>query len=262
MLFSPLFSGSSGNATFIEAGGVRLLVDAGLTGIRIEQALSAIGIPANTIHGILVTHEHIDHVRGIGVLSRKHGIPVYANAACWEAMPASVGEIAPGCTRVIETGRDFYIKNVNVTPFATPHDAAEPVGYTLRHEKRCAGVLTDVGHIDERLIDAVEDCDILLIEANHDIEMLKSGSYPYPLKQRILSNRGHLSNIDCGRALCRLYARGLRNAILGHLSRDNNEEQLAMETVALQLQTEDIYSGMRVAMSHRDRPCGVFHLEC
>ena len=260
MLFSPLFSGSSGNCTYIEAGNTRILVDAGLTGARIEQALCAVGAEPGTISAILVTHEHIDHVRGIGVLSRRYHIPVYANAACWEAMPPSVGEIAPSLTRVIETGRDFYIKDVNVSSFATPHDAAEPVGYTFRHAGRCAGVLTDIGCFDGTLLDAVEGCDLLLIEANHDVEMLKAGSYPYPLKQRILSKHGHLSNADCGKALVRLYSRGLRNAVLGHLSAENNDETLAMDTVLYELCAEDIRGGMRVAMSHRDRPCGVFHL--
>jgi len=260
MLFSPLFSGSSGNATFIEAGDARILVDAGLTGARIEQALRAIGAPPETLSAILVTHEHIDHVRGIGVLSRRYHIPVYANAACWEAMPPTVGEIAPGLTRVIETGRDFYIRDVNVASFATPHDAAEPVGYTFRYGARCAGILTDIGCCGGELLDAVEECDLLLIEANHDVEMLKSGSYPYPLKQRILSRHGHLSNADCGKALCELYARGVKNAVLGHLSAENNDESLAMGTVLAALREQDIGTGMHVAMSHRDRPCGVFHL--
>lgn len=261
MLFSPLYSGSSGNCTFIEAGSVRLLVDAGLPGSKIEQALCAVGAPADTITAMLVTHEHIDHVRGLGVLARKHKIPIYANAACWEAMPSSLGEIPPACVRVIETGRDFYIKDVNVTPFATPHDAAEPVGYTFAQGGWKAGVLTDIGHVDERLIDAVSECDILLLEANHDVDMLKAGPYPYVLKQRILSRNGHLSNEDSGRALCRLFARGLRNAILGHLSAENNDERLAMATVEETLRGEGIYSGMRLALAHRDRPCGVFHLE-
>ena len=261
MLFSPLYSGSSGNCTFLEAGNVRLLVDAGLTGSRIEQALNCVGAPASTLTAMLVTHEHIDHVRGLGVLARRHKIPIYANAACWEAMESSIGAIPPACRRVIETGRDFYIKDVNVTPFAIPHDAAEPVGYTFAHGGWKAGVLTDVGHVDERLIDAVSDCDILLLEANHDVDMLKSGPYPYALKQRILSRNGHLSNVDSGRALCRLFTRGVRNAILGHLSAENNDETLALETVQSALREEGIFSGMRLALAHRDRPCGVFHLE-
>lgn len=261
MLFSPLYSGSSGNCTFIEAGAVRLLVDAGLTGSRIEQALNAVGAPADTITAMLVTHEHIDHVRGLGVLSRRHKIPIYANAACWDAMSSSIGEIPPACVRVIETGRDFYIKDVNITPFSIPHDAAEPVGYTFAQGGWKAGVLTDVGHVDERLIDAVSDCDILLLEANHDVDMLKAGPYPYALKQRILSHKGHLSNEDSGRALCRLFSRGLHNAVLGHLSAENNDEHVALATVQGALREEGILSNMRIALAHRDRPCGVFHLE-
>ncbi len=260
MLFSPLFSGSSGNAIFIEAGSVRLLVDSGLPGSKIEEALCAIGVPPDTLSAILVTHEHSDHIRGVGVLSRRYALPVYANAACWTAMSPVIGEIAPSCTRVFETGRDFYIGDVNITPFLIPHDAAEPVGYTFSHDGRATGVLTDIGHMDEHLFDAVEICDLLLLEANHDIDMLKAGPYPYPLKQRILSRHGHLSNEDSGLALCRLYARGLRNAILGHLSAENNDERIAMATVAQTLHEQGI-TDMNVAMSHRDRPCGVFHID-
>lgn len=260
MLFSPLFSGSSGNAAFIEANHTRLLVDAGLPGSRIEEALHAIGVSPDTLSAILVTHEHSDHVRGVGVLSRRFDIPVYANAACFTAMQPITGDIRPHCTRIFETGRDFFIGDINVTSFLIPHDAAEPVGYTFQHGKHSVGVLTDIGHMDEHLLDAVEHSDILLLEANHDIDMLKAGSYPYPLKQRILSRRGHLSNEDSARALCRLYVRGLRNAILGHLSAENNDERVAMSTVAMALSTEGIQD-MRVAMSHRDRPCGVFHIE-
>lgn len=260
MLFSPLFSGSSGNATFIEAGGQRVLVDAGLSGSRIEAALRAVGAPPETLSAILITHEHSDHIHGAGVLCRRYGLPLYANAACFAAMEAAIGAVKPQHIRVFETGREFYIGNVRVLPFLIPHDAAEPVGYTFTCGGKSAGVLTDIGHMDEHLYDAVEHCDILLLEANHDVEMLKAGPYSYPLKQRILSRRGHLSNEDSGRALCRLYARGLRNAVLGHLSAENNDERVAMATVASALY-EDGIRDMRVMMSHRDRPCGVFHID-
>jgi phosphoribosyl 1,2-cyclic phosphodiesterase len=259
MIFSPLFSGSSGNATFIEAGHTRLLVDAGLTGRSIEQALLAVGANTDTISAILITHEHSDHIRGVGVLSRRYNIPVYANQGCWEAMAPCLGKIAPECIRVFETGREFYIGDVNVTPFLIPHDAAEPVGFTFGHQKLRVGVLTDVGRMEEHLYDAVDGCQMLLMEANHDVEMLKTGPYPYPLKQRILSRKGHLSNEESGRALARLYTRGLKHAVLGHLSAQNNDERLAMSTVLQMLQQEGV-NDMRVAMSHRDRPCGVFHL--
>lgn len=259
MIFSPLFSGSSGNATYIEADGVRLLVDAGLPGKRIEEALRAVGSGPEGIDAILITHEHSDHIKGVGVLSRRYGIPVYANARCWAAMLPVIGEVAPRCTRVFETGRDFYIGGVNVTPFLIPHDAVEPVGYTLQCGGRRVGVLTDVGRMEEHLYDAVDKCHMLLLEANHDVDMLKSGPYPYPLKQRILSRKGHLSNEDSGKALARLYACGLRHAVLGHLSAENNDERTAMTTVRQALLEQGV-EDMHIAMSHRDRPCGVFHI--
>lgn len=260
MLFSPLFSGSSGNATYIEAGDVRLLVDAGLAGNRVEAALRTVGVEPASLTAILVTHEHTDHVQGVGVLSRKHRIPVYANAACFAAMQKTTGRLHPGCERVFETDCDFYINDVNILPFSTPHDAAEPVGYTFTHAGKKAGVLTDIGCVTEHLFNAIDGCQLLLLEANHDLDMLRYGPYPYPLKQRILSNRGHLSNDESGRTLCRLYARGLRHAILGHLSAQNNNETVAMQTVLAALHEEDVHD-MHIMMSRRDRPCGVFHLE-
>lgn len=260
MLLSPLFSGSSGNATFIEAGQVRLLIDAGLPARRIEQAMQVVGAGLESVHAILITHEHSDHIRGAGVLSRRYGIPIYANALCWAAMRDTLGPLAPDCVRVFETGQDFYIHDVNIRPFLIPHDAAEPVGYTIAHGQAKAGVLTDVGRMEEQLYDEVDGCQLLLLEANHDIDMLKTGPYPYPLKQRILSRKGHLSNEESGRALCRLYSRGLRYAILGHLSAQNNDERIAMDTVCKELFEQGV-AGMKLAMSHRDRPCGVFHIE-
>ncbi len=261
MLFCPLYSGSSGNALFVEAGSVRLLIDAGLPGRRIEAALQQIGVPPDTLNAILVTHEHSDHIKGVGVLSRKYGLPVYANAPCWAAMEPLIGQVAPRNIRVFETGQDFYLKEINVLPFPTPHDSAQPVGYALFHQGRKLCVMTDIGHMQPALLDAAEGSDLLLLEANHDIDMLKNGPYPYALKQRILSPRGHLSNLDAGKTLCRLYTKGVRNVILGHLSAQNNEERIAMATVWQALRQEDVFEGMHLAMAHRDRPAGLFHIQ-
>ncbi len=261
MQFCPLYSGSSGNALFLEAGGVRLLVDAGLSGITIERALHSIGVSPDTLSAILVTHEHSDHIKGVGILSRKYDLPVYANLACWEAMLPQLGEIRPARMRVFETGQDFYLKGLNITPFATPHDSVEPVGYAFFHQGRKLCTMTDIGYMSESLLDAAQDADLLLLEANHDVEMLKNGAYPYPLKKRILSSKGHLSNADAGRALTKLYSRGVRNVILGHLSAHNNTEAIAMQTVQSCLVAEDIFDGMHIAMAHRDRPLGVFVIE-
>ena len=217
MLFSPLCSGSSGNASFVDAGGVRLLVDAGVPGRRMKELMDMIDVAPETLNAILVTHEHSDHVAGVGVLSRRYDLPVFAAAECWQSMPKSIGEIAPKNVRVFEPDRDFYLKQLCVHPFTTPHDSAHAVGYTFVHDGKKLSIMTDIGHVSNTMLDAVAFSDLILLEANHDVDMLKAGSYPYPLKMRILSSRGHLCNEDAGLVLQKLHARGVKNAILGHL---------------------------------------------
>ncbi len=260
MLFCPLCSGSSGNATFIEAGGARVLVDAGLTGKRITELLAGLGVAPDTLDAILVTHEHSDHVQGVGVLSRRYGIPVYANEACFGRMLPQTGALAPGKARVFEPDRPFFIRDVEVLPFSTPHDSARPVGYTFAHKGcRCA-VMTDIGHVTQHMLDTVANADILLLEANHDVDMLRAGAYPYALKQRILSGTGHLCNEDAGYALVKLFGRGLRNVILGHLSAENNTPELALVTVQTVLDDAGVLPAMRVLVAERDRPTGLFEV--
>lgn len=237
------------------------MVDAGLPGRTIEAALSFVGVSPQTLTGILVTHEHIDHTRGIGVLSRRFDLPVYANAGTWEGMQADVGPVALRNMRMFETGREFYAEKLLIQSFPTPHDARESVGYSFAAEDRRASVMTDIGYVPEALLDAVGKSDLLLIESNHDEEMLKVGPYPYPLKRRILGDQGHLSNENCGKTLCKLYKRGVRCAILGHLSKENNYEQLALETVRSELRCEDIPDdAFQLTVAHRDRITGVFVL--
>ena len=261
MFIAPLFSGSSGNATLIEIGGVRLLVDAGKSCRAILSALALIGVEPQSISAMLITHEHIDHISGVGALSRRFDIPVYANAATWEGM-GCVGNISTSNQRIFETGRDFYIGSAHVFPFATPHDAAESVGYSFTTGSRRISVMTDIGHVDKHLLDSVAGSDILLIEANHDPELVRSCRYPYVTKRRILSDHGHLSNENCGKALCSLYTTGVRNVILGHLSQDNNFESLALETVRGELIKEDISpDAVSLCVAHRDRVTGVFKME-
>lgn len=262
MRFCALYSGSSGNSLFLEAGGVRLLVDAGVAGRAVGSALGQIGVSPDTIGAILVTHEHIDHIKGVGVLSRRYNIPVYANAKTWEAMQEQVGTIAPSCTRIFETDRDFYIKGLNVLPFKTPHDAAESVGFVFNCRGARISTMTDVGHITGRLLSAVSDSDLLFIEANHDVDMLRAGSYPYLLKRRIFGDNGHLSNEAAGKAVVKLFGQRMRNVMLGHLSRENNMEELALETVRCELRAQDIPDGeIAVSVAHRDRISELFNIE-
>ncbi|MDR0841636.1 MAG: MBL fold metallo-hydrolase [Christensenellaceae bacterium] len=261
MLLCPLCSGSSGNATLAEIGGARILIDAGKPCRTIEGALAAAGIPPQTITALVITHEHSDHVMGAGIFSRKYDVPIYANAGTWEGMQPQIGEVAPRNTRVIATGRDFYLKDVNVTPFKTPHDSNESVGYAFCANGHKISVMTDIGHAGPELLAYVEHSDLLLIEANHDPELVKSCAYPYVTKRRILSSTGHLSNEDAGLALAQLYMHGVRQAILGHLSRDNNFEELALSTVRAQLRAADIPdAAFALAVAHRDRLTGRFEI--
>lgn len=262
MRLCPLFSGSSGNAVLVEGGGVRVLVDAGLPGSTVCAALRAQHIDPATLTAILVTHEHSDHIQGVGVLSRKLSLPVYANSGTWEAMRGSIGAIAPRLERTFETGRDFTVGRLNVTPVKTPHDAAESVGYSFHAGGRHITVMTDIGYVTNDLFSAAEGSDLLLIESNHDIEMLNAGPYPFPLKRRILGPNGHLSNDDCGDALVRLHKSGVTQAILGHLSRDNNYEALALLTVRSHIDEADIPAEeFSLTVAPRDRSAGVFTAE-
>ena len=218
----PLFSGSSGNSIYVSCGGVRLLVDAGVSAARVEANLSEIGVNISQIDAILVTHEHIDHVRALGVLCRKHGLPVYANEGTWNGILQKESGIPQRCRRVFYTGEDFYIGAMSVHPFPIPHDALEPVGYTLSCQGLSCGIATDIGHIEEGWLRAVSGCQALVLEANHDVEMVERGPYPQRLKKRILSRNGHLNNADCAKALVKLAGAGTRAAFLAHLSADNN----------------------------------------
>ena len=261
MRFCPLYSGSSGNSSFIESGPVRLLVDAGLPGSRIISALRSIGVEPESINGILVTHDHSDHVAGVGILARKLHIPIYANAATWRAMAGALGPVPPEQTRVFETGRDFFIGPLNILPCPASHDGADPVGYVFTDGAKKLTVITDTGCFGADLVCAAAGSDLVLIESNHDIEMLKVGRYPYPLKMRILGAFGHLSNDACGEALVKLYTTGVRRAILAHLSQDNNIESLAYETVRAILRASDIPDeAFALSIAHRDAPGAVLEV--
>jgi len=260
--FCSLSSGSSGNASYIGTPGTHLLVDAGLTGKKMMAALVQIGIQASELHGILVTHEHIDHIRGVGILSRKFKIPIYANEQTWIAMESKIGAIDEKNKRIFDSERDFYIRDINVQPYNIPHDAVEPVGYSFYFENRKISITTDLGHTNSKIINRLADSDLLLLESNHDIEMLKVGSYPYPLKKRILGNNGHLSNEAAGNALVELVKRNVHHVLLGHLSADNNFPELAYQTVVSILQENGIHDNkdIRVDMTYRERISGYYQI--
>lgn len=230
-------SGSSGNCIYVGSDNTHILVDAGISGKRIESGLSSIGLKADELSGILITHEHADHIQGLGVMARRYGIPIYATKGTISGIIGAkgLGEIDTDLFTVIEADRTFTISDLQINPVRISHDANEPVAYRIVNGKRSVGICTDLGTYDEYIVDNFKGVNAILLEANHDVNMLQVGRYPYPLKRRILSDKGHLSNENSGRLLCELLHDELKTIMLGHLSEENNLAELAYETVRLEI---------------------------
>jgi phosphoribosyl 1,2-cyclic phosphodiesterase len=257
MRLCSIASGSSGNCIYIGSSETSVLVDAGISGCRIENGLNSLEMKTGDMDAILLTHEHSDHVKGLGILARRYGIPIYGTKGTIDAVMGmtALGKIPEGLTHVIEADVPFAIGDLDVRPFAIPHDAAEPVGYRLEQEGKSAAVATDLGHFDSYIIDHLKNLDVLLLESNHDVRMLEAGRYPYYLKKRILSEKGHLSNESAGQLLCEVLHDGMKEIFLGHLSRENNYEALAFETVCTEVTMGDNpwrSNDFRISIAHRD----------
>jgi phosphoribosyl 1,2-cyclic phosphodiesterase len=255
MWFCSLYSGSSGNCLYVGSEKANILIDAGLSGKRIANSLDEIGISPRDIDALLITHEHSDHIKGAGILSRMFNIPIYANNNTWESMKGMIGNIKEENIRVIDTGDPFEIGDIVVKSYSTPHDAAESVGYSFIHGKKKVCIATDIGHVSGTVFENVRDSDLILLESNHDVEMLKFGPYPYVLKRRILSNIGHLSNDDAGKAIPEMLGNKRLTVVLGHLSQQNNYPELAYQTVMTVLKEcgVDVRKDITLDLAHRDR---------
>lgn len=256
MNICSIASGSSGNCIFVGSNSTKLLVDVGISGKRIESGLKSIDIEAKELNGILITHEHSDHVAGLGVMARRYNIPIYATVETVNAILRikSLGRIDTELFNYIEPDKRFVIGDINITPFSISHDASNPVCYTFENENHKIGVATDLGTYDSYTISHLRESDVLLLEANHDVNMLQVGAYPYHLKQRILGNRGHLSNDNSGRLIKELLSDKLKMIFLGHLSKENNYPDLAYETVKLELSDYTDYKNLIICVAKRDEP--------
>ena len=241
MKLCSLASGSSGNCIFAGTETSSVLIDTGISKKRIDQGLGEIGYTSGDMDAILITHEHSDHIKGLGVMARKLGLPIYATRGTIERIlqTPSVGKIPEGLFREIRADRELQIGDLTIRPFSISHDAADPVGYRLSDGRHSMAVATDMGVYGSYIIEHLRNLDVLLLEANHDVRMLEAGVYPYHLKQRILSNRGHLSNEAAGQLLCEVLHDGLKRIILGHLSKENNYPALAYETVCSEITMGD-----------------------
>lgn len=237
MRLCSIASGSSGNCIYVGSENTHLLIDTGISKKKIEEGLRELGISGEMLEGILITHEHSDHIQGLGVFSRRYQVPIYASKGTIEGICSSkcLGCIEGELFCEVTPDAIFSIGDLTVKPFAISHDANEPTGYRIEHEDHAVAVATDLGKYDDYIISNLKGLNGVVLEANHDVHMVEVGPYPYPLKQRVLSDRGHLSNELCGRLLCEIMHEGLKHVVLGHLSKENNYPELAYETVKLEV---------------------------
>ena len=250
--FTILGSGSAGNCAYLETPKSRLLIDAGFTGRQIRKRLETIGRNADDLSGIIITHEHADHIAGLVGLA-KLNLPIYCNRLTQQAIEAQL-QTKINC-QVFETGNTFEVGDITIDTFAVPHDAYDPVGFLIRTPTGNVGFLTDLGHVTKMALERVRSSNVLLMESNHDVKMLQDNpNRPWSLKQRILSRHGHLSNESAADAVQQIASAELRHVYLGHISRDCNKPEIAFAVMSGRLKQIGAHH-MRVELTRQDAPC-------
>ena len=229
--FCSLYSGSSGNSLLVSTEKTNILIDAGVSSKKIESALTGLNVDPSKLDGILITHEHSDHIQGLGTFAKKFNLPVYVNQKTLDAMPKQKEKISEKNINLIKIEEKFEINDLKIKPFAIPHDAANPCGFCIFKDNKKMSIATDIGHMTNGILKNLEDSLFVLLESNYDPEVLMYSKYPYPLKNRIRGPIGHLSNQDAGKTISCLLHSGLKQAMLGHLSKESNFPELAYKTV-------------------------------
>ena len=255
--FCSLYSGSSGNSLFVETEKTKILIDAGMSCKKIEEALHLIEVDPSSINAILVTHEHSDHVKGISTISKKFDIPIFATKETFEAMPTHTEKLAKKNINYFNPCEKFYIEDLEILPFSIPHDAANPCGFNIIKDKtHQISIATDIGHMTKSIVKHLEGSEFILLESNYDTEVLKCCSYPFNLKSRIASDIGHLSNTMAGKTISYLSKNGnLKTAMLGHLSKESNFPELAYQTVVDELISSCAdNNSVKLSVANRDCP--------
>ena len=259
MEIASICSGSSGNCILVKSGDTNILVDVGVPKKRIEEGLEFFNTLPNEIDAILITHEHSDHIRGLGVFLRAHPVSVFATKGTIENIlnSSSLGEVNEELLEEIDSDEEFFVGDVKINPISTSHDATDSVCYRFDDGEKSCAIVTDLGYYHDEIVESLQDLNAILVEANHDLKMLEVGPYPYPLKMRIWGDEGHLSNEACGQLLSEIISDKMQYIILGHLSKDNNYPDLAFETVRNELKFNDIDlndMGIEIKVAKRDCP--------
>ena len=233
--FYSLYSGSSGNSLLVNTENTNILIDAGVSSKKIETALNNLEIPPTSLDGILITHEHSDHVQGLGTFSKKFNVPVFVNQKTLDAMPKQKEKISENNIKLFKIEENFEINDLKIKPFSIPHDAANPCGFNIEKDNKKISIATDIGHMTNSILKKLEGSEFILLESNYDPEVLMYSRYPYVLKNRIAGPTGHLSNEAAGKTISCLLNSGLQQVMLGHLSKESNFPELAYKTVIEQL---------------------------
>lgn len=254
--FASIASGSSGNSIYFGSDNTHILIDTGISNKRIEEGLKNLGLKVSDLSGVLITHEHSDHIQGLRILTKKYQIPIYATKGTLDYIKAKkIIEGNEDLCNVISADTKITIDDIDASVFKISHDASEPVGFRLSTAGKSVAVATDMGVYDEYIVDKLQDLDAILLEANHDIRMLEAGPYPYHLKRRILGSKGHLCNEIAGKLLARILNDNIKHVLLGHLSKENNYPSLAYETVKVEIDEADVeYRGsdFKIEVAKRD----------
>ena len=250
-----------GNCLYVESENTKLLIDAGVSLKKIEEGLNHLNINPSSIDGILVTHEHTDHIQSLGNLSKKYNLPVYANQKTFDAMPKQTDKIMPENIKHFKVSENFSIKDIEITPFEIPHDAASPCGFNISNDTTQISIATDIGHITNSIVKQLEGSDFILLESNYDTEVLKYSKYPFILKQRISGPNGHLSNEVASKVINYLLNCKLKSAMLGHLSKESNFPELAYQTVVDEiLNSGSDVSKLKLSVASRDKVGNLIHI--
>lgn len=259
MRFSVLASGSSGNSTYVETDDARLLIDVGVSLKQIQQALEEIAVAGETLDAILVTHEHVDHIKGLGAVARKFKLPIYATEETWGAldqMEKKIGALDPGQRKILDKSKSTHFQTLKVEPFEISHDCADPVGFCFYEGETKLALATDLGYVSQRIMNTIQDADAYILETNHDPEMVRVGPYPWHLKRRVLGDKGHLSNEAAAEALLEVMTTSTRHVFLAHQSHQNNMPELADLTVRGRLRKNGVRVGEEIELyqTYRDKP--------